>query len=49
MPDQLGEVYAMRAAGMSYEGVAEVLGVPIGTVKSRVHRMLERLREEMSL
>jgi RNA polymerase sigma-70 factor (ECF subfamily) len=49
LPEKLGEVYALRAAGMSYEHLAEVLGIPIGTVKSRVNRMLERLREEMSV
>ena len=48
LPAHLGEVYAMRAAGMSYEGLAEVLGIPVGTVKSRVSAMLKRLREEMS-
>lgn len=48
LPAHLGEVYTMRAAGMSYEGLAEVLDIPIGTVKSRVSTMLKRLREEMN-
>ncbi len=48
LPDELGELYAMRASGMSYESVAELLGIPLGTVKSRMNRMLARLREEMS-
>jgi DNA-directed RNA polymerase specialized sigma24 family protein len=33
---------------MSYEEVAEILGVPVGTVKSRVHEMVLRLKEEVS-
>jgi RNA polymerase sigma-70 factor (ECF subfamily) len=48
LPEPLGELYALRAAGLSYEGLAEVLGVPIGTVKSRMNAMLTRLREEMA-
>lgn len=48
LPPELGELYAMRATGMSYDSVAEVLGIPLGTVKSRMNTMLRRLREEMS-
>jgi RNA polymerase sigma-70 factor (ECF subfamily) len=47
LPEHLGEVYAMRAADMSYESLAEVLEIPVGTVKSRVNAMLERPRKEM--
>jgi DNA-directed RNA polymerase specialized sigma24 family protein len=32
---------------MSYEQMAEVLEIPIGTVKSRMHEMVSRLREEV--
>lgn len=48
LPEHLAELYALRARGMSYEGVAEVLGIPVGTVKSRMSSMLRSLREEMS-
>jgi RNA polymerase sigma-70 factor, ECF subfamily len=47
LPRSLSEVYRLRASGMSYEEVAGVLGVPVGTVKSRMHEMVKRLREEV--
>ena len=48
MPSTLSEVYALRAAGLSYEEVAGVLQVPVGTVKSRLHELVSRLREELT-
>lgn len=48
LPEHLRELYVLRATGMSYEVLAETLGVPLGTVKSRVNSMLNKLREEMS-
>jgi RNA polymerase sigma-70 factor (sigma-E family) len=35
-------------ADLPLEGIAERLGWPIGTVKSRLHRALERLRADLS-
>jgi len=48
LPEMFAEVYRLRASGMSYDEVAEILGVPVGTVKSRVHEMVLRLKEEVS-
>jgi len=48
-PDQREALILVAAAGMSYEEAAEVTGVMLGTVKSRVSRArsaLERLLED---
>jgi len=47
LPAPLAEVYRLRATGMSYDEVAEVLEVPVGTVKSRMHEMVKYLRQEV--
>ena len=46
-PAALAELYQLRASGLSYEELAQVLAVPLGTVKSRIHELVSRLREEM--
>jgi RNA polymerase sigma-70 factor (ECF subfamily) len=48
LPPGLAEVYQLRASGMSYDELADVLEIPVGTVKSRMHEMMRRLREVMS-
>jgi RNA polymerase sigma-70 factor (ECF subfamily) len=35
-------------AGLTYDEIAEQVGVPVGTVRSRVHRGRVRLREALS-
>jgi RNA polymerase sigma-70 factor (ECF subfamily) len=47
LPEALAELFQLRAAGFSYEEMAQVLDVPVGTVKSRMHDMVGRLREEV--
>jgi RNA polymerase sigma factor (sigma-70 family) len=41
------EVFHLRASGLSYEEMAKVLEVPLGTVKSRTHEMMHQLREDL--
>lgn len=48
LPSSLAELYRLRATGLSYDELAELLQIPIGTVKSRMHEMIMRLKEEVS-
>jgi RNA polymerase sigma-70 factor (ECF subfamily) len=46
LPDILREAIELRLReGLSYEEIADVLGIPVGTVRSRLHHALRRLRE----
>lgn len=46
LPDDFREVIVLRELeGMSYNEIAEVAGIPIGTVMSRLSRARERLLE----
>jgi RNA polymerase sigma-70 factor (ECF subfamily) len=47
LPLQLGELYHLRSSGLSYEQIAAVIEAPLGTVKSRMHQMVNVLREEL--
>lgn len=44
----LRQVYELRAEGKSYEEMAKIAAVPIGTIKSRVNKMVSHLRKEIS-
>lgn len=48
LPAPMAELYQLRARGLAYDEIASVLQVPVGTVKSRVHEMVRRLREEIA-
>ncbi len=49
LDDEYRSVIVLREIqGLSYEEVAEVLSVPIGTVRSRLHRAREALKETLS-
>jgi RNA polymerase sigma-70 factor (ECF subfamily) len=49
LPDRLREVLMLRELeGLSYKEIAEVVGVPAGTVMSSLHRARERFRHEAS-
>jgi len=45
--EQREVVLLVGLEGMAYESVAQILGVPVGTVRSRLSRGRERLRELM--
>jgi RNA polymerase sigma-70 factor (ECF subfamily) len=47
LPPPLGELYHLRTSGLSYEQIASVIEAPLGTVKSRMHQMVNVLREEL--
>lgn len=48
LPAPLLELYHLRVAGLSYEEMAELLQVPLGTVKSRMNQMMNQLRLDVS-
>jgi len=49
LPDSLRQTVALRyARGLSLAEIAERLQIPVGTVKSRLHHGLRRLREDLS-
>jgi RNA polymerase sigma factor (sigma-70 family) len=48
LPKETLELFHMRAAGMSYEEIAGVLAIPLGTVKSRMHELIHHLRKDVT-
>ena len=49
LPDAFREVLELRLREeLSYEEIANVLGIPVGTVRSRLHHAVRRLQEMMS-
>jgi len=47
LPAPYTELYRLRASGLSYDEVAAILEIPVGTVKSRMHEMVLRLKREV--
>lgn len=46
LPRIYREIMALRVADeLAYEEIGDVLGIPVGTVKSRIHHAVELLRE----
>ena len=46
LPDGQRQTLVLRfSEGLRYEEIADVLGCPLGTVKSRIHNGLLRLRQ----
>jgi RNA polymerase sigma-70 factor (ECF subfamily) len=49
MPEMDRTVIVLREIqGMPYEEIAEALGMPLGTLKARLHRARDRLRSRLS-
>jgi RNA polymerase sigma-70 factor (ECF subfamily) len=48
LPAHLAELYHLRAQGLSYDELASVLELPLGTVKSRLHELVKRLQHEVA-
>jgi len=48
LPPPLADVYRLRASGLSYEEMAGVLSIPLGTLKSRMHQVVHTLREDLA-
>ena len=44
---ELKEVFLMHIAGYKYNDIAEKMNIPIGTVKSRIHKSRSMLKENM--
>lgn len=48
LPDSLRDVFELgEVRGLAYAEVAEILGIPVGTVKSRMFTAVRRLREAL--
>lgn len=48
LPEKYREPLVLRhAGGLAYDAIAEALELPLGTVKTRIHRAREALRESL--
>jgi len=47
LPPALSEIYHLRSSGLSYEEMADILAIPLGTLKSRMNQMVSILKEEV--
>jgi RNA polymerase sigma factor (sigma-70 family) len=47
-PDYRAAVVLCDVVGLSYEEISATLGIPIGTVRSRIHRGRAQLREALT-
>ncbi|KAF0241193.1 MAG: RNA polymerase sigma-70 factor ECF [Planctomycetota bacterium] len=49
LPEEQQQVLLLaESKGMKYQEVAEVLGIPLGTVKSRMHAAMQKLKDLLS-
>ena len=50
LPDRMREVVSLRlGSGMPYSEIAQVLGIPEGTARSRMHNALRVLRKKLGI
>lgn len=47
LPDEQQQLFHLRAKGLSYHELSDVLAVPLGTIKSRLHELVRRLRQSL--
>ncbi|MDP1821753.1 MAG: sigma-70 family RNA polymerase sigma factor [Archangium sp.] len=47
LPEGLADVFHLRSSGLSYLEIADVLSVPVGTVKSRMNSLVQHLKGAM--
>jgi RNA polymerase sigma-70 factor (ECF subfamily) len=47
--DYRAAVVLCDVVGLPYEEIAESLGIPVGTVRSRIHRGRARLRDVLAV
>jgi RNA polymerase sigma-70 factor, ECF subfamily len=47
LPDNLSEVLRLRLSGLAYQDIAQALEIPVGTVKSRFHTIVDSLRRSL--
>jgi len=48
LPETLRETLELRLVGdLSYQEIADAMGVPVGTVRSRIHNAVEHLRTRL--
>lgn len=47
LPGALADVFALRTSGLSYDEIAGALGIPLGTVKSRMNALMNHLKTRM--
>ncbi len=47
LPPQLTEIYRLRATGLVYQEISHIMEIPVGTVKSRMHTLVSRLKQEL--
>ena len=48
LPVDLQQTWQLKKQGFDYQQIADKLSIPVGTVKSRFHRLVEHLKKEFN-